>query len=184
MQTTLNYNINFELRFLQFLTKTYNTVKFIAGLIGIILLTLLLLPVLLPVNILYLNINNKRRLERYKTIFAKSSEDEKIYTYIFLLDIYLFFKNEKVENFFLWRNYFKMIKELLEYIENNYSTLIIQNLLIDEHKTDNKAILTDKNNITDYLLEISPIKNNEAYIASHTILDDWNDPENDHWDNY
>ncbi len=183
MQATLNYNINFELKFLQILTKTYNTVKIIAGIIGIVLFTFLLFPVLFPILLLYFNINNKRRLERFKKIFDESSDSEKINLYLFFIDFYLFLKNEDILNFFLWRNYLKMIKDFLEYIENNYNALIIQSLFIDEQQVE-KVIFNDKRDISNYLINIPPIKNNETYIASHSILEDWNDPVNDHWDKY
>jgi len=33
-----------------------------------------------------------------------------------------------------------------------------------------------------YLEDVTDIHN--SYLISHNVLDDWNEPENDHWDNY
>lgn len=33
-------------------------------------------------------------------------------------------------------------------------------------------------------MEEQTIIENDCYIATHPILEDWNNPENDHWEDY
>ncbi len=180
MQAELSNNIIWELSLLNFLTRIYNFIKKLTGLIGLALIFIISIPLILFL-VLILNINNKKRLSKWINDFEALSPEQKIDFYNQCVEFNHSF-HKHIKKSFPFKRILINVLNLQQYIEKEYLTDIPKKSELEQNLSDEWS--EDEMNIYDSFFVNKNIKDNSNFIASHSIFDDWNNAENNHWDSY
>lgn len=135
MHASINQNIIWEINILYKLENMYRVITKFIGILGLVLLLIILTPVLFIAFAVMVNLNNKKRLNKWTVEFAELTPEKKTEQYILIKEF-----NEKIvkkslrkKSFFLLKKILKVFILFQEQIEKKHFQKIPQELLTPEN---------------------------------------------------